>query len=84
MILVGFSVLRFRQILIYFLSSMHQSHMGFIAVSESIHFGLSKTIFTFPKFFRKSWDSEAKCGKIKFGPFFGHIRTQTLAKITFK
>ena len=51
MVLVGFLVLSFRQILIYFFSFMHQSHMGVITISESTHFGLSKTIFTFPQYF---------------------------------
>ena len=53
MILVGFLVLSFRQILIYFFSFMHQGHMGFIAISESTPFDLSKTIFTFPQYFLK-------------------------------
>ena len=70
MILVGFLVLSFRQILIYFFSFMHQGHMGFIAISESTHFGLSKTILTFPNIFCKSWDSDAKYGKIGFRSFF--------------
>ena len=51
MIVVGFLNLSFRQILIYFFSFMHQGHMGFIAISESTHFGLSKTIFPFPENF---------------------------------
>ena len=51
MILVGFLVLSFRQILVYFFSFMHQGCMGFIAISESVHFGLSKTVFTFPQDF---------------------------------
>ena len=51
MILVGILGLNFREILIYLLSFIHQGHMGFIAISESKHFGLWKTIFTFPKNF---------------------------------
>ena len=51
MILVSMLGLCFRQILIYFFSFMDQCHMGFIAISESTHFGLSKTSFTFPKNF---------------------------------
>ena len=39
MILVGFLGESFRQILIYFLSFIHQGHMGFIVISESTHFG---------------------------------------------
>ena len=49
--IVGFLVLSFRQTLIYFFSFMHQGQMGFIAISESTTFGLSKTIFTFPQYF---------------------------------
>ena len=49
--IIGFLVLSFRHILIYFFSFMHQGHMGFIAISESAPFGLSKTIFTFPQYF---------------------------------
>ena len=30
---------------------MNQGHMGYIAISESTHFGLSKITFTFPKNF---------------------------------
>ena len=48
MILVGFLVLRFRQILIYFFSFMHQGHMAFLAISKGVYFGLLKTIFAFP------------------------------------
>ena len=51
MILLGFLGQSFRQILICFVYFMDQDHMGFIAISESTHFGLSKTIFTFPKIF---------------------------------
>ena len=51
MILLVFVVLSFRQILICFFSFTNQGHMGFIAISESTHFGVSKTIFTFPKNF---------------------------------
>ena len=51
MILVGCLVLNFRQILIYFFPFMHQGGMGFIGISESTHFVLSKTIFPFPKIF---------------------------------
>ena len=46
MISVGFLVLLFTQILIYFFSFLHQGHMDFIAISES-------TIFTFPQNFSK-------------------------------
>ena len=53
MMLVGFLALSSIQILIYFFSFMYQSHMGFIAISESTHFGQSKTIFTFPKKFHE-------------------------------
>ena len=49
---------------------MHQGHMGFVAIGDSTPFGLSKTIFTFPLYFCKSWDSEVKYGKIGFGCFF--------------
>ena len=49
MIPVGFLGQSFRQTLIYFLFFMHQDHMGFIAISESTHFGLLKTIFTFSR-----------------------------------
>ena len=41
----------FRQILTYFFSFMHRSDMGFIAISESTYFCLSKIIFTFPPIF---------------------------------
>ena len=34
----------FRQILIYFFSFMHRGDMGFIAISESTHFCLSKKL----------------------------------------
>ena len=47
MILVGILLLSFRQILIYFFSFMHEGHMGFIGISESTHFGVSKAFFTF-------------------------------------
>ena len=30
---------------------MHQRHMGFIAISETAHFGLAETIFTFLEIF---------------------------------
>ena len=40
MMFIGFLGLSFRQILIYFLPFMHQGHMGFIAITESTHFGL--------------------------------------------
>ena len=43
--------MNFKQILIYFFSFMHQGQMGFMAISESTTFGLSKTIFTFPQYF---------------------------------
>ena len=51
MILLGILGLSFRQILIYFFSFMYQGHMGFIAISESTHFGLSKTFFIFTQNF---------------------------------
>ena len=46
--LAGFLVLSLRQTLIYFFSLINQSHVGFIDIFESTHFGLSKTTFTFP------------------------------------
>ena len=63
MVLVGFLVLSFRQILIYFFSFMHQSHMGVITISESTHFGLSKTIFTFPQYFLQLLGQRGKVWK---------------------
>ena len=51
--LVGFLALSSIQILICFFFFMYQSHMGFVAISESTHFILSKTIFTFPKKFHE-------------------------------
>ena len=51
MMLVGFLILSFKEILIYFFSCMHQHHMGFITISETTYFGLSKKFFTFPKIF---------------------------------
>ena len=84
MILASFLAQSFRQILIYFFSFMYQGHMGFIAISESIHFCLWKTIFTFPEIFCKSWDSEANLEKLSSDPSLSPTRAQTLAKIIFK
>ena len=70
MILLGFLGQSFRQILICFVYFMDQGHMGFIAILKVHILVYQKQFLLSPKFFCKSWDSNAKYGKIDFGSFF--------------
>ena len=63
---------------------MHQSHMGFIAISETTNFGLSKIIFTFTKNFLRLGIAGQKMKKLGLEPSFGPVRAQTLAKLFTK
>ena len=75
----------FRQILIYFFSFMHRGDMGFIAISESTHFCLSKIIFTFPpNFFTSLGIARQNMEKLSSDSSLGPIRVQTLANIFLK
>ena len=84
MILVGFLVLNFRQILICIFSFMQQGYVGFIVISESTHFGLSKTIFTFPQYPQSLGIVRQSLGKLGSDPYLGPIRAQTFANIFLK
>ena len=80
MMLVGFLILSFKEILIYFFSFMHQHHMGFITISETTYFGLSKKFLLSPKIFCKSWKARQGMEKLGLDPSSAPIRDQTLAK----
>ena len=58
--------------------------MGFIAISESTHFGVSKTIYFSQKFFAGLGIARQSMGKLGLDPSLGTIRAQTLAKYFFK
>ena len=80
MTLVGFLGQRFRQILIYFLSFMHQGHMGFIAISESTHCSMKNNFYFYPKFFAGLGIVRQIMEKLGLDPSLSPIRAQTLAK----
>ena len=54
--------------------------MGFIAISESKHFVLSKTIFTFPKPQKCLGIAMQNMEKLSLEPSLGTIRAQTPPK----
>ena len=73
MLPVGFLGQSFRQISIFFLSFMHQGHMGFIAISESAHFGMKNNFCFSQKYFASLGIARQimeKHGETGFGPFF--------------
>ena len=59
--------------------------MGFIPISKSTHFGLSKAIFTFPQNFLLSLGIVRQgMEKLSLDPSLGPIGALTLAKIISK